>query len=106
MSLSSHGTAETSTRWASNHGRGSRQFPLAFCLRSSKFALLTSSCMISNHDVPEIPLESYERITAHENIAHAIEAMQVFIRKGDVSKFEHAVALYVASARKRQEPIE
>jgi hypothetical protein len=62
--------------------------------------------MISSHDVPEIPLESYERITAHGNITHAIEAMQAFIRKGDVSKFEYAVALYVASARNRQEPIE
>jgi hypothetical protein len=62
--------------------------------------------MTASHDVPDIPLESYERITAHENITHAIEAMQVFIRKGDVAKFEYEVALYVASARYRQEPIE
>jgi hypothetical protein len=61
---------------------------------------------MSQHELLDIPLESYERTTAHENITSAIDAMQAFLRQGDVSKFEHAVALYVASARYRREPIE
>lgn len=50
--------------------------------------------------------EVYQRITAPENTAAAVEAMRAFLREGDESKFETAVALYVAAARFRQEPVE
>jgi hypothetical protein len=53
-----------------------------------------------------IPSELYQRITSPENSSSAIEAMEEFLRDGDESKFEASVALYVASARFRQEPIE
>lgn len=48
----------------------------------------------------------YQTITASENISKVIGAMQAFLREGDEPKFATAVALYVASARFRQEPIE
>jgi hypothetical protein len=48
----------------------------------------------------------YQTITASDNISNAIGAMQAFVREGDEEKFATAVALYVASARFRQEPIE
>jgi len=62
--------------------------------------------VVSRHSVPEIPLDSYQRITASENASNAVEAMKVFLRQGDEPAFEYAVALYVASSRHRQEPIE
>src|SRR5206468_7281003 len=49
---------------------------------------------------------AYVDITAPENTATAIRAMREFLVRGDESAFEHSVALYVASARHRQEPIE
>jgi hypothetical protein len=48
----------------------------------------------------------YSQITAPENTASAVRAMREFLARHDESTFEHAVALYVASARNRQEPIE
>ena len=53
-----------------------------------------------------IPPELYQRIASPENSSNAVDAMRVFLREGDESKFESAVALYVASARFRHEPIE
>jgi hypothetical protein len=53
-----------------------------------------------------IPPERYQVITPPENTANATEAMQSFMRDGDANAFADAVALYVASARFRQEPIE
>lgn len=55
---------------------------------------------------PEIPSELYESITAPQNTDNAVKAMRVFVRDGDEATFEYAVALYVASARHREEPIE
>jgi hypothetical protein len=49
---------------------------------------------------------AYSQITAPENAASALRAMREFLVRHDESTFEHAVALYVASARHRQEPIE
>jgi hypothetical protein len=40
------------------------------------------------------------------NTATALEAMQSFIAEGDKGAFKHAVALYVKSARARNESIE
>lgn len=53
-----------------------------------------------------IPPDRYEAITAPQNTANAVEAMRSFLRDGDGTTFSNAVALYVASARYRQEPIE
>ena len=55
---------------------------------------------------PELPPEVYEHITASENTEQAVAAMKVFLIQGDEEAFEYAVAVYVASARTRQEPIE
>src|SRR3954464_4576310 len=49
---------------------------------------------------------AYTHITAPENTASAVRAMREFLTRSDESTFEHSVALYVASARHRQEPIE
>src|SRR5206468_9375746 len=49
---------------------------------------------------------AYTHIAAPENTASAVRAMREFLAQGDESAFEHSVALYVASARHRQEPIE
>jgi hypothetical protein len=70
-------------------------------IRASK--VLTAMNLQDTHGIaPEL----YQQITAPENISHAVEAMRLFLRDGDESKFESAVALYVAAARYRQEPIE
>lgn len=53
-----------------------------------------------------IPAELYQRITAPENASRAVEAMKTFLRDDNEAAFSEAVALYVASARYRQEPIE
>ena len=55
---------------------------------------------------PDLPPEVNERITASENTEKAVGAMKVFLEQGDEEAFEYAVAVYVASARTRQEPIE
>ena len=60
-------------------------------------------------DLPDthgIAPELYQRITAPENTSNAVDAMREFLRAGNETQFETAVALYVASARFRQEPIE
>jgi hypothetical protein len=49
---------------------------------------------------------AYLQVTAPENTASAIRAMREFLVRHDEATFERAVALYVASARHRQEPIE
>jgi len=61
---------------------------------------------MSRRDIPDIPPDLYETLTAPENTAKAIEAMEAFLIQGDEQKFEYAVALYVAAARHRKEPIE
>jgi hypothetical protein len=53
-----------------------------------------------------IPADRYEAITAPQNAGNAVEAMRSFLRNGDTKTFSNAVALYVASARYRREPIE
>jgi hypothetical protein len=53
-----------------------------------------------------IAAELYQRITAPENTSNAIDAMKSFLRDDNEAAFSNAVALYVASARYRQEPIE
>ena len=53
-----------------------------------------------------IASELYQAITAPENLSHAVAAMREFLRDGDESRFQSAVALYVASARFRHEPVE
>jgi len=50
--------------------------------------------------------ELYQGITAPQNTDNAVEAMRSFLRDGDANAFATAVALYVASARYRQEAIE
>ncbi len=47
-----------------------------------------------------------EQLTRPEDSAVALEAMKLFISKGDEAAFEQAVALYVSSARTREESIE
>lgn len=60
-----------------------------------------------NHRAPpEIPPDLYEHLTAPQNTENAVEAMRVFLRDGNQPAFEYEVAVYVASARHRQEPIE
>src|SRR4051812_27394248 len=49
---------------------------------------------------------AYTYITAPEDTASAVRAMREFLVRSDESTFEHSVALYVAAARHRQEPIE
>lgn len=53
-----------------------------------------------------IPPERYQPITALQNADNAVEAMRAFLRDGNSEAFANAVAIYVASARYRQEPIE
>lgn len=54
----------------------------------------------------EVAPEIIEQLTAAQNIEKAIEAMKLFLLDGGEEKFELAVAVYVASAHSRQEPIE
>ncbi len=49
---------------------------------------------------------AFSRITEPESTASAVRAMREFLAQHDESVFEHAVALYVAAARERNEPIE
>ena len=55
---------------------------------------------------PDLPAAVYEHLTAAENHEQAVAAMQIFVRQGDEEAFEYAVAIYVASARSREDPIE
>jgi hypothetical protein len=57
-------------------------------------------------ETPQIPLELYQHLTASQNTEQTVKAMELFLREGHEEKFEFAVALYVASSRYRQEPIE
>ena len=59
-----------------------------------------------SRDTPKIPPHLYRDLTAPQNAENAIAAMQSFLSDGDEEAFKAAVALYVASARHRQEPIE
>ena len=59
-----------------------------------------------SRDTPKIPPHLYRDLTAPQNAENAIAAMQTFLSDGDEEAFKAAVALYVASARHRQEPIE
>lgn len=54
----------------------------------------------------EVAPEIIEQLTAAQNTEKAVEAMKLFLVEGGEEKFELAVAVYVASARSRQEPIE
>jgi hypothetical protein len=55
---------------------------------------------------PDLPPDVYDHLTAAENTDQAVAAMRRFVRRGEEAAFEYAVAIYVASARTRQEPIE
>lgn len=61
---------------------------------------------MGRRDSQPIPPELYKDLTAPDNTARAVEAMRVFLLRGDESAFEDAIALYVASARHRNEEIE
>jgi hypothetical protein len=57
-------------------------------------------------DRSEIASDVHDLLLNPPNTAMALEAMQSFIEKGDKAAFKHAVALYVKSARARNESIE
>jgi hypothetical protein len=57
-------------------------------------------------DAPTPEPAMYQDLTPPQNKDKAVEAMMSFLRQGDAKAFEHAVAVYVASARQREEPIE
>ncbi|HUQ99530.1 MAG TPA: hypothetical protein VM166_08750 [Gemmatimonadaceae bacterium] len=61
---------------------------------------------MAHNDAPVPPSSAFEAITAPENTTQAVAAMQSFLLAGDEAAFEYAVAVYVASARHRNEPIE
>ncbi|MEX2110740.1 MAG: hypothetical protein WD802_09075 [Gemmatimonadaceae bacterium] len=61
---------------------------------------------MSRRDSHQVPPELYKDLTAPENTSKAVEAMKVFLLRGDEAAFEDCVAIYVASARHRQEEIE
>ena len=52
------------------------------------------------------PAQLFRVIGREENTTRVSEAMQVFIERGDGTALENAVALFVRSARAREEPIE
>lgn len=54
---------------------------------------------------PQIPPELYEHLTTVENVNQVTSAIRAFLDKGDEVTFEYAVALYLAAARFRREPI-
>lgn len=57
-------------------------------------------------DSRDIASELYRLSTAPQSVFDAVAAMREYLRSGDESRFEQAVAVYVAAARHRQEPIE
>ncbi len=60
-------------------------------------------------DPTHIPPDSRQQLTRPESTAEALEAleaMKLFVIKRDETALEQAVALYVASARAREESIE
>lgn len=61
---------------------------------------------MNRRPTPHFEPELYEHLTAPQNTEKVVAAMKLFLLEGDEEKFEIAVALYVASARYRQEPIE
>lgn len=52
------------------------------------------------------PEQLFSVIGRDENTARVAEAMCVFLRRGERDAFERAVALFVRSARARNDPIE
>jgi hypothetical protein len=48
----------------------------------------------------------FSQITAPDSVETAVAAMREFLARNDEPAFERAVALYVAAARAREEPIE
>jgi hypothetical protein len=54
----------------------------------------------------DIPPDIREQLTRPADATTALEAMQLFLTKGDGAAFEQAVELYITSARTREEPIE
>lgn len=54
---------------------------------------------------PQIPSDLYEHLTKAENVDQVASAIRVFLHNGDEETFEYAVALYLASAHFRREPI-
>ena len=54
----------------------------------------------------DIPSELFKHLTAPQNTENAVNAMRLFLREADEEQFEFAVAVYVASARLRDEPIQ
>jgi hypothetical protein len=75
--------------------------------RGYKYILPLSSPGITiSTDPTAIPPHIREQLTRPDGTAQALEAMKLFVNKRDEAAFERAVALYVASARERDEPIE
>jgi len=54
---------------------------------------------------PHIPAELYEYLTNVENVDQVSRAIRTFLDSGDEVTFEYAVAVYLASARFRAQPI-
>ncbi len=52
------------------------------------------------------PAELFEVVAHEDNVHRVLGAMREFIRRGDTAALERAVAIYVRSARTRDEPIE
>lgn len=59
-----------------------------------------------SNTAPLIPPELYEHLTNAENIDQVTRAIRSFLDNNDEVRFEYAVALYLASARSRAEPID
>lgn len=53
-----------------------------------------------------IPPALYEHLTNAQSTNRVIGAIKIFLEKGDAVTFEYAVALYLAAARAREEPID
>jgi hypothetical protein len=52
------------------------------------------------------PAELFAVIQRDENVARVSGAMRTFVERGDTDSFQRAVAVFVRSARAREEPIE
>lgn len=54
----------------------------------------------------KLPTDIHQKLSDPPTLEAAVEAMKVFIDKGDPEAFQHAVAVYCAGARERGEQIE
>lgn len=55
---------------------------------------------------PWIPPDLYDHLTKAQSADQVIGAIKAFLDNGDEVTFEYAVAVYLAAARFREEPIE